>query len=85
METRFEHDFSHVRVHTNSRAAASARAMGGAAYTLGRAVVFQRQAYAPWSGAGRRLLAHELTHVLQQRARAGSAIQRAREQPGRRR
>jgi hypothetical protein len=72
MEAGFGSDFSHVRVHTDSQAAESARAVGAAAYTVGRDVVFGRESYVPRSDGGRRLLAHELTHVLQQRDFDGS-------------
>lgn len=70
MESRFGHDFSQVRVHTDERAARSARAVHALAYTVGREVVFGAGQYAPERAAGRRLLAHELTHVVQQ---AGNA------------
>jgi hypothetical protein len=66
MEPRFGHDFSKVRVHTNSRAAASAQAVQAQAFTLGQDVVFGAGRYAPETMKGKRLLAHELTHVLQQ-------------------
>ncbi len=68
MEPRFGQDFSGVRVHSNAEAAESARAVNALAYTVGRDVVFGRGLYAPETGAGRRLLAHELTHVVQQRS-----------------
>jgi 3D (Asp-Asp-Asp) domain-containing protein len=67
MEPRFGHDFSRVRVHTDGQAAESAGAMNALAYTVGRDVVFGRGQYAPDSRAGSKLLAHELTHVVQQR------------------
>jgi hypothetical protein len=60
------HDFGSVRVHTGERAARSAKAVGAHAYTVGRDVVFGADRYDPGSEAGRRLLAHELTHVRQQ-------------------
>jgi len=66
MESRFGHDFSRVRVHSDQRAAASARAVNAAAYTVGRDMVFASGRYAPGTAGGRRLLAHELTHVVQQ-------------------
>jgi hypothetical protein len=66
MEPRFGHDFSRVRVHTDARAAESAEAVHATAYTVGRDVVFGAGQYAPQSEAGRRLLAHELAHVVQQ-------------------
>lgn len=65
-EPRFGHDFSQVRVHTDEAAAASARAIGALAYTVGSDVVFRSGQYAPDTSQGRRLLAHELTHVVQQ-------------------
>ena len=67
MEGRLGHDFGDVRVHTDSAAADSAAAVGAHAYTVGRDVVFQRDAYDPSRQAGRTTLAHELTHVVQQR------------------
>ncbi len=67
-EQRFQHDFSHVRVHTDQKAADSARAVDALAYTVGRDVVFDAGQYAPQTRAGRRLLAHELAHVVQQRS-----------------
>lgn len=73
MESRFGHDFSRVRVHTDARAAESARAVGALAYTVGRNMVFARGQYAPGSDAGRKLLAHELTHVRQQEGNTGAA------------
>jgi hypothetical protein len=69
-EPRFGHDFSQVRVHTDGEAANAARAIQAHAYTLGRDIVFASGAYAPGTIAGRRLLAHELTHVVQQGGRA---------------
>jgi hypothetical protein len=66
MESRFGHDFSDVRLHTDAKAAESARAVNAQAYTVGRDVVFGNGQYAPHSPAGQRLMAHELTHVVQQ-------------------
>jgi hypothetical protein len=66
MEPRFGQDFSGVRVHTDNRAAESASAVNAYAYTVGQHVVFGSGQYAPSSRAGQRLLAHELTHVVQQ-------------------
>jgi peptidoglycan hydrolase-like protein with peptidoglycan-binding domain len=66
MEPRFGHDFSQVRVHTDGRAAESARAVNALAYTVGRDVVFGVGQYAPGTSEGKRLLAHELAHVVQQ-------------------
>jgi Domain of unknown function (DUF4157) len=67
LERRFGHDFSRVRVHTDMRAAASARDVDALAYTVGRQVVFGDRQFAPETTGGRCLLAHELTHALQQR------------------
>lgn len=67
MESRFEHDFSNVRVHTDAQANESAQAVNALAYTVGREVVFGSGQYQPGTNAGRKLLAHELTHVVQQR------------------
>lgn len=66
MEPRFGHDFGHVRVHTEATAADSARAVHARAYTVGKDVVFGSGEYAPQTTGGQRLLAHELTHVVQQ-------------------
>ncbi len=72
MEPRFGHDFSRVRVHTDEKAAATARAVDSLAYTVGPHVVFGARQYAPGSASGRRLLAHELTHALQQSSASAS-------------
>jgi hypothetical protein len=66
MEPRFGHDFARVRVHTDKRAAESAQAINAHAYTAGDNIVFGAGRYAPGSPEGRRLVAHELTHVVQQ-------------------
>jgi uncharacterized protein DUF4157 len=66
MEPRFGHDFSRVRVHTDARAADSVQAVNAMAYTVGHHVVFGVGQYAPTTVAGKNLLAHELTHVVQQ-------------------
>jgi hypothetical protein len=73
MEPRFGHDFGGVRVHTDARAAESARAVNALAYTVGPNVVFGAGQYVPGSADGRRLLAHELAHVVQQSGTAQSA------------
>lgn len=67
MESHFGHDFSGIRVHTDEKAARSASAMGSSAYTIGTDIAFAAGQYAPHTPAGRRLLAHELAHVQQQR------------------
>lgn len=66
MESAFDYDFGQVRVHTDARAAASARAVKAVAYTVGRDIVFGEGRYAPETTGGRELLAHELAHVIQQ-------------------
>lgn len=66
MEPHFGHDFSHVRVHTDNHAAESAWAVNALAYTVGNNVVFGAGQYEPRTTEGRRLIAHELTHVVQQ-------------------
>jgi hypothetical protein len=68
MEARLGADFSDVRVHTGDAAHESATSVGAHAYTVGNNVVFQRDAYDPSSHSGRTTLAHELTHVIQQRS-----------------
>lgn len=74
MEPRFGHDFSQVRVHTDARAAESARAVNALAYTVGRDLVFGARQHAPATNEGRLLIAHELTHVLQQQGRRGTEL-----------
>jgi len=77
-EPRFGHDFSQVRIHADGRAAASARVLNARAYAIGQDVVFAAGHYAPKTAAGRRLLAHELTHVVQQHSANGpTLVQRA--------
>jgi hypothetical protein len=66
MERRFGHDFSRVRIHTDARAVESARAVNALAYTVGRDVVLGGERYTTSTLPGMRLLAHELTHVVQQ-------------------
>ncbi|MCZ6619879.1 MAG: DUF4157 domain-containing protein [Gammaproteobacteria bacterium] len=66
MESRFGHDFSQVRVHTDAKATESAGELTARAYTAGRDIVFAAGQYAPKTTEGRQLLAHELTHVVQQ-------------------
>jgi hypothetical protein len=67
MGARLGADFSDVRVHTDDHASTSARSVNAHAYTVGSHIVFQRDAYAPDTATGRQTIAHELTHVLQQR------------------
>jgi hypothetical protein len=71
---RFGHDFARVRIHTDEIAARSARALNALAYTVGRDLVFARGQYAPGTAHGRRLLAHELAHVVQQDGSPGAGI-----------
>lgn len=67
MEPRFGHDFSGVRVHTDARAARSAKAVNALAYTVGNDIAFDKGQYSPETNEGKGILAHELTHVLQQK------------------
>lgn len=68
MEQRFGHDFSRVRVHSGGAAAQSAQEVNANAYTVGHDIVFGAAQFSPGTNSGRRLLAHELTHVVQQGA-----------------
>lgn len=68
MESRFGADFSDVRVHTDGAAHESAKSVNAQAYTVGSNIVFQRDKYDPSSAGGQDMLAHELTHVVQQRS-----------------
>lgn len=74
MESRFGQDFSQVRVYTDEKAVRSARAVNALAYTVGRDLVFGRGEYEPKTIRGQFLLAHELTHVLQQGNRNSTPI-----------
>ncbi|MCE8427117.1 MAG: DUF4157 domain-containing protein [Candidatus Methanoperedens sp.] len=69
MEQRFGHDFSHVRVHTDENAEMSARTINAHAYTVGNDIMFGLGRFDSNAMEGRQLLAHELTHVVQQSAR----------------
>jgi hypothetical protein len=75
-ESRLGHSFAGVRVHTGTDAAAAARGLGARAFTRGRDIAFAPGEYAPGTGGGRRLLAHELVHVVQQSQRATPEVQR---------
>jgi hypothetical protein len=66
MEARFGRDLSDVRVHADTQAAESAESLNANAYTVGRDIVFGLGQYAPGSDSGKRLIAHEVSHVLQQ-------------------
>jgi hypothetical protein len=72
-EPRFGRDLSHVRIHSGAEAAVSARSIQAHAYTAGSDIVFAQGQYAPGSSSGRRLLAHELTHVAQQEKTGATA------------
>lgn len=82
-EPRFGHDFSTVRIHHDARAAESARAVNAQAFTTGNNIVFDAGRYSPGTETGKRLLAHELTHVVQQEGSApfSHGIQRQRKTP----
>jgi thiol-disulfide isomerase/thioredoxin len=85
MQSRFGHDFTGVRVHEGATAAASAHELDAQAYTVGSDLVFASGQYSPGTSSGQQLLAHELTHVIQQGAEdkaAGASIPVA-ETPGR--
>jgi len=77
MESRFGHDFSQVRVHSGRGADQSARDMNARAYTVGHNVVFGADQFAPGTGKGRRLLAHELAHVVQQSGAEANVVRRS--------
>lgn len=80
MEPRFGYDFSAVRIHSDSSAAESAEGLNALAYTVGRDVIFRAGSYQPETSQGQRLLAHELSHVVQQkgaRPLGGLAVNRA--------
>lgn len=70
LEQKFGHDFSNIRVHDHPRASDSAESISANAYTIGNHVVFARNRFQPQTPSGRRLLAHELTHSIQQSAGA---------------
>ena len=76
MEEQFGHDFSNVRIHIDSKAAESARSIHARAYAVCNKIAFDTGNYAPQTAEGKQLLAHELTHTLQQSAPAGR-VQRA--------
>ncbi|HEX8489435.1 MAG TPA: DUF4157 domain-containing protein, partial [Chthoniobacterales bacterium] len=72
MDRRFGYDFSRVRVHSGATADRSAQELNAKAYTVGHNLVFGAAQFAPGTDSGRKLLAHELAHVVQQRAGAPS-------------
>lgn len=75
-EPRFGHDFGQIRVHTDDQAAETARAVNARAFTVGRDVVFGAGQYKPGTEAGRQLIAHELTHTIQQKKESHYRVQR---------
>lgn len=77
-EPRFGYDFSQVRIHTDAPAAESARAVNALAYTVAADVVFGAEQYAPETTDGKRLLAHELTHVVQQLTQTAHSASKSR-------
>jgi hypothetical protein len=77
MESRFGRDFSNVRIHDDALAAKSARSINALALTSGNNIAFNEGQYAPGTPRGKRLLAHELTHVVQQNTTRTSHIQKA--------
>ena len=68
MEPRFRHDFSRVRIHADERAATAANAVNARAFTVGNHIAFAAGQFVPATASGRKLLAHELTHVVQQQS-----------------
>lgn len=74
METRFDHDVSRVRIHADGHAADLAKSLRARAFTVGSAIFFAAGRYRPGTTAGRRRLAHELTHTIQQETNAGPAV-----------
>lgn len=81
-EARMGHDFRHVRVHHDDNAASANRALQAQAFTTGRDIYFSPGRYAPHTEQGKELLAHELTHVVQQGLRpSGHTVQRREEAP----
>lgn len=82
MEARFGYDFSRVRVHTGADAEQSAREVNALAYTVGRDVVFGAGRFAPETREGQRLLAHELTHVVQQSGADQAHVRQGNEKHG---
>lgn len=71
-EPRFDYDFARVRIHTDAQAATSARSANAHAYTVGHHIVFGEGQYSPQTSAGQHLLAHELTHTVQQASATGT-------------
>jgi len=76
MEPRFGHEFGRVRVHSDPASAKSAQAISARAYTVGHNIVFAAGQYSPHTAEGKQLIAHELTHVIQQQGGAGRMVYR---------
>ena len=76
MDARFGHDFSRVRVHTDSAADMSARAVAATAYTVGQDIAFAAGHFAPSTPGGLHLIAHELAHTIQQRGAVPAVVRR---------
>ena len=76
MEGRFGRDLGGVRVHHGTDAAQAADSLGARAFTTGRDIFFARGQYQPTTGSGRRLLAHELAHTVQQQGAHGTAARK---------
>src|SRR5690242_13191656 len=72
MGGRFGHNFADVRIYTGPEAAQSAATLGARAFSAGREIAFGAGEYAPDTGAGQRLIAHELAHVVQQGGASGA-------------
>jgi hypothetical protein len=75
-EPCFGQDLSHIRVHTDQEASDSAHSIHALAYTVGRDIAFSHGRYSPHTDEGKRLLAHELVHTVQQSSRGSSIVQR---------
>lgn len=69
-EPRFSYDFSGIKIHNDGEATKSAQSINALAYTIGNNIVFNQDQFSPQSNSGKKLLAHELTHVVQQKARS---------------
>ncbi|AUP79057.1 eCIS core domain-containing protein [Flavivirga eckloniae] len=77
MESRFGSDFSDVKIHTGSEAVQMSRELNAQAFTVGNDIYFNQGKYSPNSDTGKHLLAHELTHTIQQRGGIGRKLQRS--------
>ena len=82
MGQRFGHDFARVRVHADAAAEQSARDVNAHAYTVGHDIVFGAGRFAPGTHDGRRLIAHELTHVVQQSGMDGMSVSQSNDKCG---